>query len=116
MLLGTYSGNALARVQRVHETADLWDITFCTRCFETQSSQGCTCTHRSKFLTHSLRYLLRNLLIQNSKLVNHLMMSQISIVVHGEPKAENFYLAHDCTFVQKSKSFLVKLHRLPKPS
>ena len=24
-------GNALARVQRVHEPADLWDITFCTR-------------------------------------------------------------------------------------
>jgi hypothetical protein len=24
------SGNALARVQRVHEPADLWDITFCT--------------------------------------------------------------------------------------
>ena len=28
--------------------------TMCTRCFETQSSPGCTCTHRSKFLTHSL--------------------------------------------------------------
>ena len=28
-LLG--SGNALALVQRVHEHADLWDITFCTR-------------------------------------------------------------------------------------
>ena len=27
------SGNALARVQRVHEPADLWDITFCTRWF-----------------------------------------------------------------------------------
>ena len=26
-------GNALARVQRVHEPADLWDITFCTRWF-----------------------------------------------------------------------------------
>ena len=26
----------------------------CTRCFETQSSPGCTCTRRSKFLTHSL--------------------------------------------------------------
>ena len=25
------TGNALARVQRVHEPADLWDITFCTR-------------------------------------------------------------------------------------
>ena len=25
------SGNALARVQQVHEPADLWDITFCTR-------------------------------------------------------------------------------------
>ena len=25
------AGNALARVQRVHEPADLWDITFCTR-------------------------------------------------------------------------------------
>ena len=60
-------GNALARVQRVHEPADLWDITFlhplilrllllsmCTRCFETQSSPGGTCTRRSKILTHSL--------------------------------------------------------------
>ena len=28
--------------------------TMCTRCFETQSSPGCTCTRRSKFLTHSL--------------------------------------------------------------
>ena len=28
---GAYSGNALARVQRVHELTDLWDITFCTR-------------------------------------------------------------------------------------
>ena len=27
------SGNALARVQRVHEPKDLWDITFCTRWF-----------------------------------------------------------------------------------
>ena len=26
----------------------------CTRCFETQSSPGCTCIRRSKFLTHSL--------------------------------------------------------------
>ena len=25
------TGNALARVQWVHEPADLWDITFCTR-------------------------------------------------------------------------------------
>ena len=25
------AGNALAQVQRVHEPADLWDITFCTR-------------------------------------------------------------------------------------
>ena len=25
------AGNALARVQRVHKPADLWDITFCTR-------------------------------------------------------------------------------------
>ena len=25
------SGNALARVQRMHKPADLWDITFCTR-------------------------------------------------------------------------------------
>ena len=27
------AGNALARVQRVHEPTDLWDITFCTRWF-----------------------------------------------------------------------------------
>jgi hypothetical protein len=27
----TKAGNALARVQRVHAPADLWDITFCTR-------------------------------------------------------------------------------------
>ena len=27
------AGNALVRVQRVHEPADLWDITFCTRWF-----------------------------------------------------------------------------------
>ena len=27
------AGNALERVQRVHEPADLWDITFCTRWF-----------------------------------------------------------------------------------
>ena len=27
------SGNALARVQQVHEHADLWDITLCTRWF-----------------------------------------------------------------------------------
>ena len=30
--------------------------TMCTRCFETQSSPGCTCTRRSKFLTHSLLF------------------------------------------------------------
>ena len=51
-----YAGNALARVQRVHEPAELLDITICTRCFETQSSPGCPCTHRSKFLTHSLNH------------------------------------------------------------
>ena len=28
--------------------------TMCTRCFETQSSPGCTCTRRSEILTHSL--------------------------------------------------------------
>jgi hypothetical protein len=28
---GYYAGNALARVQRVHEPADLWDITICTQ-------------------------------------------------------------------------------------
>ena len=47
--------NALVRVQRVHEPADLWDVTFCTRwfsstmctrCFEIQRSPGCTCTRR----------------------------------------------------------------------
>ena len=27
-------GNALARVQRVHEPVDLWDITFCTQRFK----------------------------------------------------------------------------------
>ena len=57
------AGNALARVQRVHEPTDLWDITLCTRCFETQCSPGCTCTCRSKFLTHSLNHgLLINIL------------------------------------------------------
>ena len=30
---GLLTGNALARVQRVHKPADLWDITFCTRWF-----------------------------------------------------------------------------------
>ena len=30
--------------------------TMCTRCFETHSSPGCTCTRRSKLLTHSLSY------------------------------------------------------------
>ena len=29
----TEAGNALARVQRVHEPVDLWDITFRTRTF-----------------------------------------------------------------------------------
>ena len=33
--------------------------TMCTRCFETQSSSGCTCTHRSKILLHSLKNLGR---------------------------------------------------------
>ena len=28
---GEDSGNALARVQRVHKLTDLWDITVCTR-------------------------------------------------------------------------------------
>ena len=32
--------------------------TMCTRCFETQSSPGCTCTRRFKFLTHSLKMQL----------------------------------------------------------
>jgi hypothetical protein len=31
MKIADKTGNALARVQRVHEPADLWDITFCTR-------------------------------------------------------------------------------------
>ena len=29
--MALHAGNALARVQRVHKPADLWDITFCTR-------------------------------------------------------------------------------------
>ena len=29
--LANRTGNALARVQRVHKPADLWDIIFCTR-------------------------------------------------------------------------------------
>ena len=32
--------------------------TMCTRCFENQSSPGCTCTRRSKFLTHFLTHPL----------------------------------------------------------
>ena len=57
------------------ELADLWDITFCTFstmctcCFETQSSPGCTCSRRYKFLTHSLKndtYLL-SMKIRSSK-------------------------------------------------
>ena len=32
--------------------------TMCTRCFGTQSSPGCTCTCRSKILTHSLIIIL----------------------------------------------------------
>ena len=32
--------------------------TMCTRCFATQSSPGCTCTRRSKFLMHSLFLIL----------------------------------------------------------
>ena len=31
--------------------------TMCTRFFETQSTSGCTCTRRSKILTHSLDLL-----------------------------------------------------------
>ena len=52
VLLYQLSGNALARVQRASST-------MCTRCFETQSSPGCTCTRRSRFLTHSLLYLIK---------------------------------------------------------
>ena len=49
------TGNALERVQRVHAPADFEAFsTMCTRCFETQSSTGYTCTRRSKVLTHSL--------------------------------------------------------------
>ena len=33
IVIPTLLGNALERVQRVHEPADLWDITFCTRRF-----------------------------------------------------------------------------------
>jgi hypothetical protein len=33
-ILNTWcTGNALERVQRVHEPLDVWDITFCTRRF-----------------------------------------------------------------------------------
>ena len=47
------TGNALARVQRVHAPTDLWDITFCNRrlvlCaladFEVQSSLLCNRLH-----------------------------------------------------------------------
>ena len=49
------------RVQRVHHLFAHADFvassTMCTRCFETQSSPGCTYTRRSKFLTHSLRVM-----------------------------------------------------------
>ena len=45
--------------------------TMCTCCFENQKSQGCTCTRRSKFLTHSLKEILvfqrASLIIGNSK-------------------------------------------------
>ena len=36
--VGFYSGNALARVQRVNEPADLWDITFAPADFEAFST------------------------------------------------------------------------------
>ena len=39
-----YSGNALARVQRVHEPVDLWDITFCNPLIlRLLHSTMCTC-------------------------------------------------------------------------
>ena len=66
------AGNAL---ERVHEPADHWDIassTMCTRCFEIQSSPGCTCTRRSKFLTHSLHCTTKSSI--NIKYVLHSSM------------------------------------------
>ena len=40
--------------------------TMCIRCFETQSSPGCTCTRSSKFLTHSL-ILIQYMFCKNCK-------------------------------------------------
>ena len=56
LLAYIHPGNALARVQRVHEPVDLWDITFCTRIFwgPELSSTKKDCTRSSKFLTHTL--------------------------------------------------------------
>ena len=64
-----YSGNALTRVQQVHEAVDLWDITFCRLLvplkpadLEAQSSAlfyRTDCTRRSKFLTNALILLTR---------------------------------------------------------
>ena len=33
--------------------------TMCTRCFEIQSSPGCTCTRRLKILTHTVKKIFR---------------------------------------------------------
>ena len=61
----------------------------CTRCFETQSSPGCTCTRRSKFLTHSpcvvhMVYsynVLHMLLRQQLQLLKDQLISQKEILV-----------------------------------
>ena len=43
--------------------------TMCTRCFETQSSPGYTCTRRSKILRHSLFWNLLTFSIQLLRLI-----------------------------------------------
>ena len=59
--------------------------TMCTRCFETQSSKGCTCTRRSKFIMHSLQsifsyyytvlYIFEQLLFWDENQGNHYFLN-----------------------------------------
>ena len=71
--------------------------TMCTRCFETQSSSGCTCTRRSKFLTHSLSQVM--VMLNNYMLTKGILIKKPIITQKTFVKYDNDYQCFSISLV-----------------
>ena len=80
----------------------------CTRCFETQSSLGCTCTRRSKFLTHSL-YIIDYSAPTKRKGVRTSAFDTWNMIYHSITAATSWKLNYHLNYYKDLKLLLGRL-------